>query len=142
MVRLTDPLAQWEQTYPDAARALWSMLAPASPAATGAGSEARVQSAVRLEAAQKGYWLGRNNSGALLDQRGVPVRFGLGNESPAVNRVLKSADLIGIGPGGQFVSVEVKRPGGVIHPAQHAWAALVRKRGGLGLIVDSPGQLP
>jgi hypothetical protein len=135
-------LDDWSEQYPAAARALWSLLTPTSPAPPGAGSEARVQSAVRLEAASKGYWLGRNNSGALLDQRGVPVRFGLGNDSAAVNRVMKSADLIGIGPNGQFVSVEVKRPGGVIHPAQHAWAALVNRRGGLGLIVDREGQLP
>jgi len=139
---MTDPLTQWEQAHPTAARALWSLLTPTSPEPPGAGSEARVQSAVRLEAASKGYWLGRNNSGALLDQRGVPVRFGLGNESARVNAVMKSADLIGIGPSGQFVSVEVKRPGGVIHPAQHAWAALVNKRGGLGLIVDREGMLP
>lgn len=136
------PLDQWEQTYPDAARALWSLLAPSSPAATGAGSEARVQSQVMLEAPTKGYQLFRNNSGTLMNDRGVPVRFGLGNTSSAVNAIMKSADLIGIGPGGQFVSVEVKRPGGVIHPAQHAWAALVRKRGGLGLIVDREGMLP
>jgi len=136
------PLEQWEQAHPAAARALWSLLTPTSPAPPGAGSEARVQSAVRLEAASKGYWLGRNNSGSLMDSRGVPVRFGLGNDSAAVNRVIKSADLIGIGPHGQFVSVEVKRPGGVIHPAQHAWAALVTKRGGLGLIVDREGMLP
>lgn len=147
------PLDQWEQTYPDAARALWSLLAPTSPAATGAGSEARVQSAVRLEAAQLGWALYRNNVGVLRDDRGVPLRFGLANDSAAVNKVMKSGDLIGIRPlaitpnlvgtvVGQFVSVEVKRPGGVIHPAQHAWAALVRKRGGLGLIVDREGMLP
>jgi hypothetical protein len=139
---MTDPLAQWEQAHPAAARALWSLLTPTSPAPPGAGSEARVQSAVRLEAANKGYWLGRNNSGALLDQRGVPVRFGLGNESARVNAVMKSADLIGIGPSGQFVSVEVKRPGGRVEPGQIAWAALVCKRGGLGLIVDREGMLP
>lgn len=152
---MSDPLAQWEQTYPDAARALWSLLAPTSPAAMGADtrSEAYVQSQVRLEAASKGYFLTRNNKGVLPDRRGVPVRFGLMNESSAQDKVCKSGDLIGIRPltitpdlvgtvVGQFVSVEVKRPGGVIHPAQHAWAALVRKRGGLGLIVDSPGQLP
>ena len=140
---MNDPLSDWSATYPQAARALWAILTPSAPVVTGAqGSEARVQSQIRLEAAAKGYWLGRNNSGALLDQRGVPVRFGLGNDSPAVNKVLKSADLIGIGPSGQFVSVEVKKPGGRIDPAQVAWAALVTKRGGLGLIVDREGMLP
>lgn len=149
-----DGLTAWEQTYPDAARALWSLLAPSSPAAsTEPRSEAYVQSQVRLEAARKGYFLTRNNKGVLPDRRGVPVRFGLMNESSAQDKVCKSGDLIGIRPlvvtedlvgmvVGQFVSVEVKRPGGVIHPAQHAWAALVRKRGGLGLIVDREGMLP
>lgn len=137
-----DPLSQWSATYPQAARALWALLTPVSRSVPDGPSEARVQSQIRLEAAAKGYWMGRNNSGALLDQRGVPVRFGLGNDSPAVNKVLKSADLIGIGPSGQFVSVEVKKPGGRVDPAQVAWCALVNKRGGLGLIVDREGMLP
>lgn len=138
----SDPLSDWWQTYPQAARALWAMLTPASRGAPDDPSEARVQSQIRLEAAAKGYILWRNNSGVLMDKRGVPVRFGLSNDSAAVNAVAKSADLIGIGPGGQFVSVEVKKPGGRVDPAQVAWCALVNKRGGLGLIVDSPGQLP
>lgn len=148
-----DPLSNWSQTYPQAARALWAILTPTASGGGAEGSEARVQSQIRLEAAAKGYWLGRNNSGALLDQRGVPVRFGLGNDSLAVNKVLKSADLIGIKPTlitptdvgrvlGQFVSVEVKKPGGRVDPAQVAWCALVNKRGGLGLIVDREGMLP
>ena len=36
-------------------------------------SESRVQSLVRLEAAQKGVYLYSNNVGALLDKRGVPT---------------------------------------------------------------------
>ena len=58
-------------------------------------SEARVQSEIRLEAARKGVRLYRNNSGALKDEHGRLVRFGLGNESTALNRKFKSADLIG-----------------------------------------------
>ena len=61
-------------------------------------SEAAVQAAVRLEAARKGVRLFRNNVGALVDSRGVPVRYGLANDSKQLNEVMKSADLIGWRP--------------------------------------------
>ena len=61
-------------------------------------SEAAVQSAVRLEAARKGVRLFRNNVGALIDARGVPVRYGLANDSKQLNDVLKSSDLVGWRP--------------------------------------------
>ena len=115
---------------------------PAPPQATEAWS----QSMVRLEAPRYGIWLGRNNVGALLDKRGVPVRYGLANESKQQNEVMKSGDLIGIRAVliqpwhvgttiGQFVSRECKRPGwtyrGDAHEvAQANWAALVIKYGG------------
>ena len=118
---------------------------PPTPAPSNA-TEAWSQSMVRLEAPRYGIWLGRNNVGALLDKRGVPVRFGLGNESKQQNEVMKSGDLIGIRPVvvtasmvgctiGQFVSRECKRPGwtyrGDAHEvAQANWAALVIKFGG------------
>jgi hypothetical protein len=109
-------------------------------------SEGAAQAAVRLEAAQKGVRLWRNNVGALVDERGVPVRYGLANESAAVNKVLKSADLIGIRPVvitpqhvgatiGQFVSREMKAPGWTYsgterEEAQRRWALLVAACGG------------
>jgi len=58
-------------------------------------SEARVQSEVRLEAAEKGVQLFRNNVGALQDKTGRVVRYGLANESAAQNDRVKSSDLIG-----------------------------------------------
>lgn len=59
------------------------------------GSEGRQQSLVRIEAANKGIRLFRNNSGAFTDETGRVVRYGLANESKAANEVLKSPDLIG-----------------------------------------------
>lgn len=62
---------------------------------TKSPSESNVQARVRLEAARKGMRLFRNNSGVLEDRNGRPVRFGLGNDSPAINEWLKSPDLVG-----------------------------------------------
>lgn len=119
------------------------------------GSESRQQSLIRLDAAQSGVWLTRNNVGALLDERGVPVRYGLANESKEQNKHVKSADLIGIrsvlvGPQhvgqviGQFVSVECKHEGwqfkGDKHEtAQLAWANFVTAKGGFACFATGPG---
>lgn len=149
---LADPYTQWAAQYPEAARALRAITLPPPPP-PGQGSEARIQSAVRLEAARKGYWLGRNNSGVLMNDRGVPVRFGLGNDSAAVNKVFKTGDLIGwrdtlITPEmvgtimAQFTSAEIKAENGRIEQGQWNWANLVNSRGGLGLIINQEGMLP
>lgn len=131
--------------------------APATGSNAPAGSEARVQSQVVLEAPAKGMRLWRNNVGALKDSRGVPVRYGLANTSKEVNDVIKSADLIGwqrvvIAPEmvGQlialFVSVECKEEGwtytGTEHEAaQLQWAKLVIADGGRALFVNRSGML-
>lgn len=119
------------------------------------GSESRQQSLVRIDAAQNGVWLTRNNVGALLDDRGVPVRYGLCNESKAQNQKVKSADLIGIrsiiiGPHhvgqmiGQFVSREVKHEGWTYRGDKHeqaqlAWCNFVLSKGGDAAFVTGPG---
>lgn len=108
-------------------------------------SEAAVQADIRLAAARRGdLVLWRNNSGALTDDAGRLIRFGLGNDSAQANRRLKSADLIGIHRGsGRFVSIEVKRPGwkhsdaSERDRAQAAWAATVAAMGGVALRVTS-----
>jgi len=74
-------------------------------------SESATSKMVRLSHARAGGMLWRNNVGALLDDRGVPVRYGLANESKQMNKQIKSSDLIGISPEGQFVAREVKKPG-------------------------------
>lgn len=109
-------------------------------------SEAAVQSAVRLEAGRKGVKLWRNNVGSLVDSRGVPVRYGLANDSKQLNEKLKSGDLIGWRPVlicpqhvgtviAQFVSRECKPAdwrytGEPREKAQLSWAQLVVAAGG------------
>lgn len=86
------------------------------------GSEAHLQSQIRLEAARKGILTTRNNVGALTGEGGRLVRYGLFNESKAQNSRVKSGDLIGIKKHlvtqadvgniiGQFWMRECKEPG-------------------------------
>lgn len=98
--------------------------------------------AIRLAASQRGWRLWRNNSGVLLDRRGVPVRYGLANESKAMNTQFKSGDLIGWTDDGRFISIEDKPVGGVIEPAQIRWRDLVRASGGIAIIAYGPEDLP
>lgn len=121
-------------------------------------SEAAVTSRVRLEAASKGVILWRNNVGALPDARGVPVRFGLCNESPAMNKEIKSSDWIGvrkrlITPAdvghvfGQFVAREIKEAGWRYdmhdkhQAAQAKFGAIVTSYGGDFAFCTGPGSL-
>lgn len=130
------------------------LAAPATP--TGLpGSEARQQALVRIDAAQSGVWLTRNNVGVLLDETGRPVRFGLANESKKQNEIIKSGDLIGLRPVliqqhhigqviGQFVSREVKHEGwkwkGDKHEvAQRNWLDFVVAKGGDAAFCSGPG---
>ena len=109
--------------------------------------EADIQARIRLAASEKGWRLWRNNVGVMLDSRGVPVRYGLANDSKQVNAKIKSADLIGIKPIlitpdmvgsiiGQFVCRECKRSGWKYNPrdahevAQMKWCELVLLLGG------------
>lgn len=144
-------LEQWAQRHnisPEALedlRVIFGCVPTFIPQLDGS-SESKVQSSVRLEAARKGVKLWRNNVGVLMDARGVPVRYGLANDSQRLNAACKSGDLIGwrpllIAPArvgtrvAQFVSRECKRPGwkfkGDAHElAQLKWIEAVVADGG------------
>jgi hypothetical protein len=106
--------------------------------------EQSIMQRVQLEATRKGWRVFRNNVGCLMDQRGVPVRYGL---------MVGSGDLIGWRPVtitpemvgqtlAQFVSLEVKGPRGVVSEAQQRWAGMVERAGGLAIVARGEGALP
>lgn len=94
----------------------------------------------------------RNNSGVLMNEIGVPVRFGLGNTSKKVNAQFKSSDFIGWTPVvitpemvgstvAVFTALEAKALGfkiKLVYPvksrefAQNKFIELVQKSGGIG----------
>jgi len=110
-------------------------------------NEKPLQDLIRMDISTRGGISFRNNIGVAVDTRGVPVRYGLANESKAMNKKLKSGDLIGITPliitpdmvgkmVGIFTSYEIKRPGWIFsgkgrEEAQAAWINLVRQYGGI-----------
>lgn len=120
-------------------------------------SESNVQAKVRLEAADKGVYLFRNNVGVLKDEGGRPVRYGLANDSAKLNKMIKSSDLIGwrrvrieqshVGSIiAQFVSREVKAgnwkySGDDREVAQLAWLKLVNANGGDAQFCNKIGSL-
>jgi hypothetical protein len=129
---------------------------PSPPDALGK-SEGYTQSLVRLEAAEAGWHLWRNNVGALKDEAGRVVRYGLANDSASLNKAIKSADLVGWRPRlikvddvgkilAQFASRECKAPGWAYtgterEIAQLRWHSLVLANGGDSAIVHTKGSI-
>jgi hypothetical protein len=106
------------------------------------GRESSLQNQVRLFESRRGTRLFRNNSGVAYDKNGRPVRFGLANDSAELNRKVKSSDLIGIEPGGRFVSLEIKSPGWIYsgtarERAQLEWIVFINAMGGRSKFVSS-----
>lgn len=158
-----DPLTSWAARHHISAAALADLRAtlthdhappPVDPARLS--GEARVQSLIRIEAAQAGVWLTRNNVGATLDpDTGRLIRYGLANESKQQNQMVKSADLIGfrkrvilatdVGSTiAQFVSRECKAEGwrytgSKREVAQAAWRDFINSNGGDACFVSGPG---
>lgn len=124
----------------------------------GAESEAGIQASIRREASQKGCRLWRNNSGVLTNpETGVPVRFGLCNDSPKLSKYMASSDLIGVRPVligpehvgkvvGQFLAREVKQASWKYkhterEQRQAAFIALVRSLGGDAAFANCEGTI-
>lgn len=154
---------EWKKRWPQAAQELEALLYASSHPAMGddvGKSETWAQQQARLAIAQAGGMSWRNNVGAMkakeqhqcpschfkFEVKQAPLRWGLCNDSTQLNKRFKSSDLIGIMPVlitpemvgstlGQFISVEVKKPGwrytGNDHEkAQLAWLELVASKGG------------
>jgi hypothetical protein len=156
-------LQEWQKRWgiPDAAVAdLLQRMGAVNPPLHTPGTEAYVQSIVRLEAPRFGVHLFRNNVGVAREQdpdtgKMRPVRYGLANDTKQMNETFKSGDLIGwrqlkITPAhvgtvvAQFVSRECKKAdwtwsGDAREQAQLAWASLVVKCGGDARFVTGEG---
>lgn len=117
-------------------------------------SESQILDEIKLEAAVKfRSHLWRNNVGAMMDAVKRLVRYGLANDSAAMNEKLKSSDYIGITPViitqemvgktiGVFTSIEGKKEGWkwgntLREIAQKAWIDLVREKGGIAGFASS-----
>lgn len=119
--------------------------------------ESAIQNLVRIEASERGCRLWRNNLGAATTQDGSFIRYGLANDSSAINKQIKSADLIGIRPViitqgmvgytiGQFLSREIKTPGWKYRgnereAAQLRWAELIVSLGGDATFTSGTGSI-
>ncbi len=145
-------LSAWAARFAIAPEALAALaeLYPTEPIAPRAepGSEASVVAARRLAASQRGARAWRNNVGAFTDERGNHIRYGLANESAALNKRVKSSDLVGIEPVlitpqmvgttiGRFFAEECKHLGWQYagterEQAQLAFLQLVNALGGRG----------
>lgn len=132
---------------------------PETPVELNNKNEAYVQSAVRLAGPPAGFLLGRNNVGALKDERGVPVRYGWLNDSAQLNKVCKTGDLLGFQSGwfrdyqtlepvkvAVFTMAECKRSGWQLNPNDKHEAAQLRAINmvvtGGGIACFTTGRLP
>ena len=134
----TPTLLEWQRKHGITAEALADLVTMVGldvPRSSKGTPEARVQDEARLLASKMGWRLFRNNVGVLKDERGVPVRYGICNDSPAMNKRIKSSDLIGIRPVvitpdmvgstiGQFVAREIKKAGWKYKGTEHEQAQL------------------
>ncbi len=116
-------------------RRMLSMIDTDPELSRGLLSETDVQSHTRIEATAAGGRLWRNNNGGFYTETGAFVRYGLCNESKAMNKQIKSSDLIGIKPVsitqahvgqiiGQFLTRECKPPGWSYSGSEHERAQL------------------
>lgn len=95
-------------------------------------SESTIVKRVMLEASKLGLRVWRNHTGGIKGIDGSFHRFGL---------CQGSSDIIGIAPGGRFIAIEVKKPGGRITPEQVIFTDFVNKMGGFAIIIDDEKKL-
>lgn len=93
--------------------------------------EKNIQQLIRIRASELGCILWRNNTGALKNNDGIWVKYGL---------VVGSSDLIGIYKG-RFVALEVKQPNKKPTLEQQQFIDFVNKSGGIAAVVYSPDEL-
>jgi hypothetical protein len=101
--------------------------------ASSSPSEHEIQQRIRLACGRGPVRLWRNNTGALVDQQGRFVRFGLCKGSSdliGLRSVVVRPEMVGQRIA-QFVALEIKAPQGVVSPEQRAFLRLVEELGGL-----------
>jgi len=102
-------------------------------------SEHEIQQRIRLACGRGPVRLWRNNTGALVDQQGRFVRFGLckGSSDLIGLRALEiTPELVGQRIA-QFIALEVKTAQGVLSPEQRAFLRLVQQLGGVAAVCRS-----
>lgn len=102
-------------------------------------SEQQIQQAIRLKLSKGPVRLFRNNTGALRDERGQLVRYGLCSGSSDLigfRQVTITPDMVGQQLA-VFAAVEVKAPNGRPTAEQEAFLAMVQHFGGMAGIARS-----
>ena len=102
-------------------------------------SEHEIQQRIRLACGRGAGRLWRNNTGALVDQQGRFVRFGLCKGSSDLIG-LRSLEITPEWVGqriAQFIALEIKAAHGVVSPEQRAFLRLVQELGGVAAVCRS-----
>ena len=105
-------------------------------------SEHEIQQRIRLACGRGAVRLWRNNTGALVDQQGRFVRFGLCKGSSDLIG-LRSLEITPEWVGqriAQFIALEIKAAHGVVSPEQRAFLRLVQELGGVAAVCRSVGE--
>lgn len=102
-------------------------------------TEQTIQQRIRLALSRGPVRLWRNNTGALRDQRGQLVTYGLCKGSADLigyRSITVTPEMVGATIA-QFVALEVKAVAGRTTPEQEAFIRLVAEAGGVGAVVRS-----
>ena len=102
-------------------------------------SEQQIQQEIRLALSRGPVRLWRNNTGALRDQRGQLVRYGLCQGSSDLigyRSVTITPDMVGQQVA-VFCAIEVKAPRGRVTTEQEAFLQLVADAGGISAVARS-----